>query len=427
MTAGFSFARSGRYDMTHTMYPYRRHWAAILAVLSIAAATGAWMRFGLVYGFPADLQFVNIRHAHSHLMYFGWVTPALMALIGHHLPQLTARRDTPRFTGPIVLCLVFGLLAYPAFLLYGYQPAAIAGRAIPLSIAAAALNVIGWYWFAWRYAVATRGAPRSAPLRILDGAVLSLVGATLGVWGLPVVTALQVDGVFWPQLLTHLFLDLFAEGWLVLGVLGVAYAARPSVAGHPRLGRAVDLVLLGVPFVFLFNMAPSSLLPPLRWLSAAAVALLAVGMLLHVSILWRHTGWMWWLPLACLVLQSTVKLVGFVPDGFRWAIQMGLRIPYLHWLLLGWVTVGLFAAAVEAWGDRAAPALGWLSIAVAVHLAALMPLTRLWPAALKGSWAPPLAAWTALGPVLLVVVALGRLLLTADRPRPLPQEPSGVR
>ena len=32
-------------------------------------------------GLPGGLAYVNVRHAHSHLMFFGWVTPALMGLI----------------------------------------------------------------------------------------------------------------------------------------------------------------------------------------------------------------------------------------------------------------------------------------------------------------------------------------------------------
>ena len=35
------------------------------------------------------LSLGNIRHAHSHLMYMGWVTPALMALVAHAVDFLT--------------------------------------------------------------------------------------------------------------------------------------------------------------------------------------------------------------------------------------------------------------------------------------------------------------------------------------------------
>lgn len=48
-----------------------RIWKAALVGFIIAGATGSLMRFGMIHGYPAGLQFVNVRHAHSHLMYFG--------------------------------------------------------------------------------------------------------------------------------------------------------------------------------------------------------------------------------------------------------------------------------------------------------------------------------------------------------------------
>ena len=50
--------------------------------LALAASTGVIIRFGLVYGFPTwASNYTAMRHAHSHLMYFGWGTLGIMALI----------------------------------------------------------------------------------------------------------------------------------------------------------------------------------------------------------------------------------------------------------------------------------------------------------------------------------------------------------
>jgi hypothetical protein len=56
---------------------------------------------------------------------------------------------------------------------------------------------------------------------------------------------------------------------------------------------------------------------------------------------------------------------------------------------------------------------------VLILLLALLPLTGLWPAALKGAWTRQAAAWTALGPV---VVALAILLQPRLSRMPLPQQ-----
>ena len=70
----------------------RRYGTVATGLLTIAAATGVLLRFGLFMGMPGwALNYAAVRHAHSHLMYFGWVTLGLMALIWHFLPHLTGR------------------------------------------------------------------------------------------------------------------------------------------------------------------------------------------------------------------------------------------------------------------------------------------------------------------------------------------------
>src|SRR5690606_41698660 len=56
-----------------------------LASFTLAGLTGAGLRFGLQYGFPWALNYADVRHAHSHLMFFAWVTPAAMLLAGQAL------------------------------------------------------------------------------------------------------------------------------------------------------------------------------------------------------------------------------------------------------------------------------------------------------------------------------------------------------
>ena len=62
---------------SQSMKPYA---VAALAALLIAAAAGALIRFGLLNGFPTwAANYTAVRHAHSHLMYFGWGSLAIAA------------------------------------------------------------------------------------------------------------------------------------------------------------------------------------------------------------------------------------------------------------------------------------------------------------------------------------------------------------
>jgi len=391
------------------MPSFRTIFLAALAVFLVAALTGAFMRFGILYGM-AGLNYANVRHAHSHLMYFGWVTPALMALLAAHLPHLTGRPSTPAMPRLIGLVIGLGLLAYVPFLLFGYKSAELGAARLPLSVMAASLNVLAWYAFAVLYRRQTAGAPPSRPLWLWRAAVAFLLLATLGVIGLPIVVLTGVENPFWSLFFTHLFLDLFSEGWLVLGVLGLAYAAMPAAARHPLARRGGELLVAGLPVVFLLYL-PVGLTPAVaRWIGSIGGLLVVAGTVMNVVALWPVAGPRWRAPLAFLALKAAMLALILLPPVARWAENSLLRIPYLHWLLLGFVTLGLFAAAEERWGISGRRA---MTVAVVLLVSTLMPLTGLWPPALGGIWRLHAAAWAALAPAAVAAA----VLLSARRGR----------
>jgi hypothetical protein len=379
------------------------------------------MRFGMIYGYPAGLQFVNVRHAHSHLMYFGWVTPALMGLIAAWLPRITGRPLSRRFWWVMGATIVVALLAYVAFIQYGYQVAEIGERRLPLSVMAATLNMLAWYAFAILYYRATKGVPRGRALRLWDAALIFMVLASLGAWGVAVVSRLGVEDPFWSVAMTHMFLDLFSEGWMVLAVLGLAHAYRPAgtlTDSQERRARwGENLIVIGLPLVFLLAM-PVNLVPvEVRVIASMAGLLVAAGLLVSIWALWPagSSSWTGWkVPLALLALKTVVGLGMILPEAALWAQRNGLRVLYLHLLLLGFVTLGLAVATRERWGRAAVPGQRWLVAAVLILLLTLLPLTGLWPEALTGRWTLQLAAWASLGPVIAVSGMLVALI-AADR------------
>lgn len=379
----------------------RRAWAGALACFVLAGATGAFFRFGMAHGFTGGLSLANVRHAHSHLMYFGWVTPALAALMLQRLPRLTGR-PLPRWASYVpALMLATGLLAYPLFLAYGYAPAEIGTRRLPLSVISAGLNVLGWYLFVGLYARHTKGVPRSRPLLLWDIALIFLVAATMGAWGLALMKPLGVESVFWPSALTHLFLDLFSEGWFVLAVLGLA--VRPG-GGTERGDWSLWALVAGLPVMFVFGMPPSLVPPALAGLARAGGLLVAVGLAVQGARIMRTAPRAWRLPLLMLGLKVSMLATFSVLPQDWWAGHHGLRILYLHVTLLGFVTLGLAAAGPVRRGQ------GLLAVAVLAVLATIVPLTAVWP--WGGTWRLTAAAWATVLPVLtgagLLVDALRR-------------------
>jgi hypothetical protein len=395
-----------------------RVWKAALACFIIAGGTGSLMRFGMLYGYPAGLQFVNVRHAHSHLMYFGWVTPALMGLIAAWLPRITGRRPSKRFRWVMGATILVALLAYVAFIQYGYQVAEFGDRRLPLSVMAATLNMLAWYAYGILYYKATRGVPRSRALRLWDAALIFMLLASLGAWGVAVVSRLGIEDPFWSVAMTHMFLDLFSEGWMVLAVLGLAHAYRPAgtltAAQEQRSRWGENLIVMGLPLVFLLAM-PVNLVPAeVRFIASLGGLLVIAGLLISVWALWpavspSWTGWR--VPLVLLTLKTLVSLGTILPAAALWAERNGLRVLYLHLLLLGFVTLGLAVAARETWGGAAVPGQRWLVATILILLLTLLPLTGLWPEALTGRWALQLAAWASLGPVIAVAGMLVTLIV----------------
>jgi hypothetical protein len=405
----------------------RRAWAGALALFVLAGLTGVLYRFAVAFVWTPDemggLVLGNVRHAHSHLMYFGWATPALMALIAHAVRRRTGQPI--RGIGPILgAVLALALLAYPPFLLWGYAPAVLGDARLPLSVIAAGLNVIGWYAFAVAYARATRDHERDAALRVFDLALAFLVLSTVGAWGLPLSQAAGIASEPLKAALTHLFLDTFSEGWFVLGVLGLAYAAADERRHVPPLWPVL-VAAVGVPFTFALAL-PAGFVPPL-WKGLASVGggLVGLGLLAAVAVLWRRlgarrSGGLWRIALGLLALKATGQICVALSPGVNWAAFHGLRVLYLHLMLLGFVTLGFFAAAEAAFGagppgaERRARA---MAVAVGLLLATLFPLTGFWPPLLGGEWALWAAAFAALGPVLVAACILMPLM----RRRPVRQ------
>jgi hypothetical protein len=387
-------------------------WPAALALFVLAGLTGSLLRYGQLQGLPTGLYLVNVRHAHSHLMYFGWATPALMGVIAAWLPRLIGRPISRRFQWAMGATMIAALLAYVPFLLFGYQSAEIGGSRLPISVLAATLNVLAWYVYAFLYFKATWGVTRVRPLRFWDAALIFIILASFGAWGVAVVTRLGVEDPFWSVAMTHLFLDLFSEGWFVLATLGLVYAAhQPASEKAARWGE--QLIVIGLPVLFLLAM-PVNLVPGgLRAIAGIGGLLVGTGLLLSVGALWSNisagvAGWR--VPLALLALKAVIGLGMVLPVTARWAQQNGLRIFYLHALLLGFITLGLVVAAREMWGKAAVVGQRWLVAAVLILLLFLLPLTGIWPVALSGRWALQAAVVISFGPVLVVASMLLRVL-----------------
>lgn len=382
-----------------------------LFALALAAGAGLLLRFGLVMGMPTWAQnYTAIRHAHSHLMYFGWVTLALMALIWHFLPAFT-QRPLPRGVGlQMTLSALLAILSFPAFWLNGYGLTQIGSAALPLGSMAAGFNGLCWLFFVALYVRATWGmGERPLPVRLWDWAIALLLFAFCGALGLVAAVAMDLSSILLQQLSLHLFLDLFGVGWFNLALLGVLWAYLPQQVMQDRWLPTQSLALLLAP-TFMLGVSPALVTADMFWIAAVANVGAALLLARHLFALWQQRQQLPLLVQFGLLILGAHLLTALVvtwPGVWRWSAGTQLRIFFLHNFLLGWVSSTLLGVIVTTsraralLSDRVVAAV-WIG-AVASMLLALLGVGFLQFNPVPAATWLRLAAWSSIP---LAVVAL---------------------
>ncbi len=407
-------------------------WGVSMASFVLAASTGTYYRFSLIYRLPGVLEY--IRHAHSHLMFFSWITPPLMLLVGAHLSGRGLR--TKGFGLAAALAVFGGLLTYLPFLKTGYHMLSLGGgKPLPISMFASGANGIAWYLFVALYVAATWRVKRWPVLRLFDGAVALLVVATVAIGGLAMLGATgQVQRPLMLALVDW-FLTAFADGWFGLAIVGLAawHGAQRRLARRP-----IGLLVWALVAAIAVRSAARFAVAGLGWAwaggadaSASTVAALVWLVLVHAvwppaeprpAQLSGATLWLRQLALALIAIKGVVEFSGAVPAAREWLFAVPLHVFFLHAFLLGAVSLGLIYAMRVTLGASTFRGAWAFVAAVAMMLGALVTLTPVWPSALAGPWVLYATAITSIGPVLVVAFSLIRLDFgSATTARPLPR------
>ncbi|MCB0183506.1 MAG: hypothetical protein H6641_19895 [Caldilineaceae bacterium] len=337
----------------------KRWFTVAIFSLVLAASTGALLRFGMVLGMPAWANnFGAIRHAHSHLMYFGWATLGFMALIWYYLPELTSRSLPKGVGAQMAASALLALLSFPAFWSNGYGLTQIGMAELPLGAMVAGLNGILWLIFAFLYFRATWAlSQRPLPIQIWDWAIFLLLISFGGALGLVGFVVMDGESVALQQIFLHLFLDIFAVGWFNLALLGVLWAWLGKYAQLPRWLPSQSLALCITP-TFLLGVSPILLADALFWVAATANLGAAALLAWHLGALWRQRVHLP-PPVQFGLIIFAVHIISAIfimwPGFWRWSASTQLRIFFLHNFLLGWISsalLGIVAALCIGWTHR---------------------------------------------------------------------------
>lgn len=227
------------------MVPMKRPaWNLSLLLLSLSVLTG--ILFLLMGTFPGRLPLDpgNVRHAHSHLMFFGW---GLLPLL-HLVFRSDLKRNLNHFI--IITIPVLSLSSYLAFLYSGYKPVSVGGARIPLSIILSSLTMVFWYF---PFAIYIKEARKMEHGLLGSRGFLPftfLVLSTGGAWGLAILKASGMESELFKELLKQTFLTLFVFGWLLPGAI---HQHLPPSTG-PSIRR--NLLAMTAPILLIPTFAP---------------------------------------------------------------------------------------------------------------------------------------------------------------------------
>ncbi len=320
-----------------------RIWKLSLLSFIIAAMTGFLYRYGMLYPLPDWLNFANIRHAHSHLMFFNWVSPPLMVLMIDRLIQNENVHAIRSFSNCLYVMLFLGFLSFPFFLLYGYHSVAIGSASLPLAAIISGFVMITWYWFGWLWMKYRNEDDSSIPLTFYEGALLALMVSSLGAWGVSIFQFTPIDSPLISSAMTHFFLAVFTEGWAVLAVLGLIWTkveTDPNSLPVKKEWLWIP-ILVGSMLIFPYSLTESLVTTPMLISAMAGMLLIILSTALNVWLFFKNglfKGFIWQTILILLCLKVLMQALALLPIDI-WPGEHGLRVLYLHLLLLGVISI----------------------------------------------------------------------------------------
>ncbi|SMO47921.1 hypothetical protein [Fodinibius sediminis] len=400
-------------------------WQVSVVSFILAALTGLVYRLGLIGWLPEwGLSLGNIRHAHSHLMFFGWAVPLPLYIMRSQIMSVSGRqeRGTPWMKYALFGTLFFGMASYPFFLIFGYRPVAIGTLSLPLSVILSGMVMICWYIFMGGY-LKRRSLLDGEPCQSwFDSAQILLLISSLGAWSVAVVQALAPNNHLLMKGMTHFFLAAFTEGWIVLALLAILVAKFSIGQKNWPISHHVSLgcIAIGAPLTFPYGISESLLSPTLLWTARLGGLLAAFGLFQALYVIissspWKKSPWVW--PVALLALKALMQMgASFIPSSFLFS-DHALRIFYLHVLLLG-----AFTLTMTGWLSVKASIPGryfsGIAVTVLLMLLSLLPLTSFWPVRWSGPWVFYAAAATALLPALAVTAQWIKIIQIEKNPNP---------
>lgn len=387
---------------------FKRTWQLSLLSFIIAAITGFFYRYGMLYPLPDSISFANIRHAHSHLMFFNWISPPVMMWMALSASETIEGKSIQRFAICIYVMIGFGFFSYPFFLFFGYHPVPIGSSSLPLAAIISGFVMITWYWFAWLYFKERKRGDKLIYVQLFDAAIIALLISSLGAWGVSVFQFTSIDSPLVSSAMTHFFLGTFTEGWVMLGVLGIMWQKMGKTEISFQTEWLWLPILLGSMLIFPFSLNLSIITPAMHITANIGLIVIALSLSLHLYLMVKNkliSGIIWKTVAMLIAVKILFQIIAVLPIDI-WPGEHGLRVLYLHILLLGIASV-MFIEVYHHGRDEMAKKI--FLISVLLIITTLIFISGYWPVSFM---VPGVYIWVAIGAFLPLIPATWLLLKT---------------
>lgn len=314
-----------------------------LLFVLLGALIGTLLRVHFVFPMK-HLHFMNWLHAHSHVMFLGWITNALILAFIYEWAEERWKKFKPVF---LILQLVLAGLT-TSFILQGYGV---------MSIVFLGVHSLLLYVFCIVFLKNTKHVSDSS-IPFIKEALLFLFLSTLGAFAIGPIAANGLGQSKWYYFAVFFYLHFQYNGFFVFGILGLFFKTmeRRGVIFPVEKVRKTRLV-------FFYSCFPAYLLsviwsgPGVVIMIIAAIAgvVQAVGVVFLIDVLrsrWvaiiskitRSMKILLGSTLLAFVLKTILQLVSAVPAVARLASDVRFFVlAYLHLVLIGLVTFYLLA------------------------------------------------------------------------------------
>jgi len=315
--------------------------------LLTAALIGAYLRFMFVFD-PGILNFQHLLHSHSHTAILGWIYNALfIAIVYNYLPEYINRKKYNLIFW-VTQISVIGMMF--SFAVQGYAA---------VSITFSTLHIIMSYIFIYCFVkdVKKNDSRKLMSLKFIYAGLFFLFLSSFGPWGLAVIIVNGLGETDLYKQAIYFYLHFQYNGWFIFALIGLWLSKIENKLSEAELKnlKSAFYILFISNFPAYFLSLLGFKIHSVFWIIAlisAVFQLYGTGNLFKVlfsnekklfKISNKWPGRLFRISFFLLFVKFVFQLLSALPQaGSPAFVSREVAIAYIHMVMLGIVTMGLF-------------------------------------------------------------------------------------